>query len=293
MVITILVWYLPKISLLVCMELDLEKYEMPIERGLPSKIYYSAYQEPKSGYKISFEIHGKHHHRINTKINELKDEGYFKPVSIDGCKHPKWVSCVEPLISMIQFYKKQENVKFTELEKYILKKLLDSEAFRKYVSNPEELKNVRGDFNSVYYILEKLDCLAIEYLSSKAICEIGTIIENIKNEDQYDNFIKESLKSSSMNDLIDVISDVKEYHKEVIKKPIPKWFENKKVLEELYQNFNNLKYCIYVPKSLMEKIIGVTELGQMEPVFKALFSEAQEMDSFANYLSNKEKENKT
>lgn len=270
------------------MELDLEKYEMPIERGLPSKIYYSAYEEPKSGYKISFEIHGKPHHRISTKLKELKKEGYFKTVSIKGSKNPKWISSVEPLISIIQFYKKQENIKFTDLDKHILKKLLDSEAFRKYVSNPEQLINVRGDFNSVYYILEKLDCLSIEYLSSKAICDIGAIINNIKNKEQYDNFIKESLESSSMNDLIDVISDLEEYYTEEIKKPIPTWSNNRRVLDQLYQVFNKLIYIFYIPKSLMEKIIGVTEIGQMEPVFKAIFSEAQEMDNFVNYLTNKE-----
>lgn len=273
------------------MNLDLDKYEMPIERGLPSKIYYCAYEEPKSGYKISFEIHGKPHHRIKTKINELKDEGYFKPISIDGNKYPKWISCVEPLISMIQFYKKQENVKFSEFDKYILKKLLDSEAFRKYVSNPQELKNIRGDFNAVEHILQKLDCLAIEYLNSKAMCEFGVLIEGkIKTKEQYDKLIQDKLRFSSRGNFDEVISNMIEYQKKIVGKPIPEWYKNERILQDLFEALNKMIYFFYVPKGLMEKIIGVTELGQMEPIFRGLFSESQEMDRFANYLLTKENE---
>jgi len=272
------------------MDIVLENYLMPVEYGLSSKIYFLAYEKPKSAYEISFEIYDKYHHSIITKINELKEDNFFMPVTIKGKKHPKWLSSIEPLISMIYFIKEKDKVSFTELEKHILAKLLNSEAFRIYTSNKQIYKQIRGDFNSIDFILMKLDCLAIEYLSSKAICEIGIIIDKkIKNKEQYDNFIKESLESSSMEDLIDVISDGKEYYREVKKKPIPKWFENKQVLQELFHVYNKMKHCIYVPKSLMEKIKGVSEFGQMEPVLKKLYNEAYEMDSFVNFLISKGK----
>ena len=211
--------YVPKKEKRVSMDIVLENYLMPVEYGLSSKIYFLAYEKPKSAYEISFEIYDKYHHSIITKINELKEDNFFMPITIKGKKHPKWLSSIEPLISMIYFIKEKDKVSFTELEKHILVKILDSEAFRKFTSNKQIYKQIRGDFNAIDFILMKLDCLAIEYLSSKAICEIGIIIDKkIKNKEQYDNFIKESLESSSMEDLIDVISDGKEYYREVKKK---------------------------------------------------------------------------
>ena len=60
-------------------------------------------------------------------------------------------------------------------------------------------------------------------------------------------------------------------------------------MQLLFETVNKMIYLFYLPKGLMEKIIGITDFGQMEPIFKALFSEAKEMDSFVKFLLKKEK----
>jgi len=79
-----------------------EKIELPIEKGLSSKIYGLAYGEPKSGYELSKDIYGHYHHGVKTKINELAKENYFLEIQIEGQQHPKWLSNVEPLILKIE-----------------------------------------------------------------------------------------------------------------------------------------------------------------------------------------------
>ena len=100
------------------MKSNIEEYITPIEDGLASKIYFLSYEKPKSAYEIAFEIYDRYHHSIIGKIHELKDQGYFNSIKLVGKKHPKWISNVEPLISIIEFklsnvkYKSQQKVKF-------------------------------------------------------------------------------------------------------------------------------------------------------------------------------------
>lgn len=280
--------YAPSKERLVCMNINLEEYLMPIEFGLPAKIYLHAYEKPKSSYEISFEIYDKYHHGINTIIKKLNPEGYFLPVSIEGKKHPKWISSVEPLVSMIEYNKKQQNIVFSDLEKHIIRKVIDSEAFRSISSNQYIYQKIRGDFNAVEFLLIKLDCLAIEYLKSKALCRLGTILDvNIKNIEQYDRFIEKTLTQKPEDNVDNFISNFIEYQTKCKKEPIPPLIDNKKLVSNIMKEYDKLNCCFYVPKTLMDKIKGVSEFGHMATVYDRIIAEAQELDNIVNFVVSK------
>lgn len=282
--------YIPKKGKLVPMKINLEEDLMPVESGLAAEIYLHAYEKPKSSYEISFEIYGHYHHGINTIIKELSNEKYFLPISIEGKKHPKWISSIEPLVSMIEYNKKQENIVFSDLEKHIIRKVIDSEAFRKISSNQYIYQQIRGDFNAVEFLLMKLDCFAIEYLKSKALCRLGTNLDsNIKNIEQYDRFIEKNLNHKPDGNVDDSISNFIEYQTKIKKEPIPALIDNKKLVGKIMKEFDKLNYCFYVPKTLMEKIIGVSEFGQMAAGYDRIISEAQELDNIVDFVVSKEK----
>jgi hypothetical protein len=55
------------------------------------------------------------------------------------------------------------------------------------------------------------------------------------------------------------------------------------------KEFDKLNYCFYVPKTLMEKIIGVSEFGQMAAGYDRIIAEAQELDNIVDFVVSKKK----
>jgi biotin operon repressor len=272
----------------VLMKKEFEKNLMPIEYGLDSKIYYLAYEQAKSGYQISQEIYGYYHYSINKKIKKLKNQGYFLPIQISGKKNPYWISNVKPIIDLIELFKKDEGIYFSDLDKHILHNFMDSEAFRKLATNIEEFNSIRGDFNATDIIMMKLDMFCIEFLNSESLSKIGRIIDNIKTIDQFDTFINESKKSFDKDIFEDVLNSYLDYKQNMLNDPIPKILKDEKEMEDLQKMFvEKMIYFFYFPKKLVEKVIGLTMIGQMEPVLKGIFKEASGIDRFTEYLDSK------
>jgi hypothetical protein len=58
--------------------------------------------------------------------------------------------------------------------------------------------------------------------------------------------------------------------------------------EEIFSFLRRTPRLLFIPSSVMKKIKGISEFGQMEETFKGLIREAQEMDQYANFLYLKE-----
>lgn len=252
---------------------DIEKNLLPIESGLASKIYYLAYEQPKSAYEIAFDIYDKYHHSIINKIHELEEYGFFTPIDIEGKKHPKWLSNVEPLIDMIEFRlkidedKKNQDVELSVLDKHILRRILDCSFFRLMVG---EYFNVefRGGFNAVEHILMQLDYYFSYCLKSKTFRIISTGVEqSINTTENYESLINEFIQDYSIDRFKDTFNELAEFDP---KSPFKDILRNQKKTKETYDVILSSFYMFHIPMSLILKVQGFTIIGKLGPFLSSL-----------------------
>jgi hypothetical protein len=239
---------------------------LPIEVGIPSEIYLSAFSRPKSCYMISHEIHGKDHHRIRTLTKELSKEGYFKPIKIEGKKDPYWLSSVDPLIDKIEEINRKKKIKLTDLDKHILDKILDSSFFRKIIGS--SVINTKGDFNTISQIFMILEQFLMPHTKIKFLVDLGKELDKLKlNPDKYDNDMDEFIDMIRNNeDILDEsLEELKKYN---AKDPLIELLKN----EENKQDFmKEMLIFLYIPNSLIQKIRGISVIGQLDDYFFAPF----------------------
>ncbi|KYK19946.1 hypothetical protein AYK24_04620 [Thermoplasmatales archaeon SG8-52-4] len=259
------------------MKSNVEEYITPIEDDLASKIYFLAYEKPKSAYEISYEIYDKYHHSIIGKIHELKDLGYFNSIKIIGKKHPKWLSNVEPLISIIEFklsnvkYKSQQIVKLNSLDKFILKKILDCSFFRLIVVNCYEVE-FRGGFNAVEHILQQLDYYMTFFLKTKKYQLTSLRIEeSLSTIKEYKEFLDILKKNYTLDDFIKNFNNLK-YFDSLTKttKEFSDILSDKDKTNEVYEIIKSSLCFFLIPTTLMRKIKGITIIGQLEPLLNSV-----------------------
>lgn len=142
-----------------------EVSKLPIERGLAAKVYLLAYEKPKSGYEIAFNIYNHDQHRVRGAIDVLAlayfkssydeaKEFYLLPVKGQDKRSPKWVANPNVILAKIL----EENLLNDE---YALEQILNSAAFKFIVNNslPDDLQNT--DLNALEYIFSLMDLLFI------------------------------------------------------------------------------------------------------------------------------------
>ena len=157
-----------------------KKIVNPLRSGLPSKIYLLAFNGPLSGYKIAQKIYGKKYaptSKIYPWTKKLEERGFIRKVQ-EG-----YVSNVQPLLSEIEGTSTDEKLEFSDLDKYVLNKMVDSKDFRSYVLTTNEKISLRQDIDSVWVISGTLGKLA----SSILICSAWMGIDfNVESKEDFD-----------------------------------------------------------------------------------------------------------
>jgi len=233
-----------------------EIIELPIEKGLPSKIFGLAYEESKSGYELSKEIYGHYHHSVKSTINKLYKENYFLKIPVDGQKHPKWISNIEPLILKIESIVKSKDQDLNDFEKDVLRKRLDNKFFRRLS---------RDDF---YYEFKNGPCNAVDSILGGF--EMGLIVaenisffrdqcKKINTEEEYNNFINQQRKT---------FESYKRKDPEMYSKASSQFDSKEEFLDSMVHSIVSP-----LPQSLLEKCRGISSLGRKFQDIKWLINE--------------------
>ena len=134
----------------------------PLRAGLPSKIYYLAYNGPITGYQISKKIYQTKPlgipptDKIYEWIKKLKEQGILSKTEVE-C-----LSNVEPLLREIEStLKKKYDTDFSSLEKHMTQKILDCREFRTLVGLNFESLPQDQDFDGALEILDLLSFQAM------------------------------------------------------------------------------------------------------------------------------------
>lgn len=131
-------------------------------QGLPSKIYFLAYSEPKSIYKISQEIYniskgfGRPQKLYKYRDLLIKDGGLFKLPSAKD----RWQSTPKPVIKEIIKITKNKNIQLEYFDKTLLTKIISSSFFRTYLKAYPH--NISGEFDGMEMILQIFDLWLIQ-----------------------------------------------------------------------------------------------------------------------------------
>jgi hypothetical protein len=114
-----------------------KKIENPLREGLPSKIYLLAYGEPLTAYEMSKRIYGikppqmgeraqiPPTSKVTNWVKEMKSKGI-----LSENEKRKNFSKSEPLQDEIAKTLKDQNVELSDLERYMINAILDSQEFR-------------------------------------------------------------------------------------------------------------------------------------------------------------------
>ena len=112
---------------------------LPIEKGLASKIYGLAFQDPQSSYNLAKQI-GTQPHHVNAKIKELYKQKYLLKIENKEWRWPRWRANPDALIKKIEQIKQQEHITLTELDTQVL-----SERFNNYLFRTLSCQSFQGE----------------------------------------------------------------------------------------------------------------------------------------------------
>ena len=261
----------------------------PLRAGLPSKIYYLAYNGPITGYEIAKKIYGIKPPAIPPTaktyewIKKLKDQRILSETE-HGC-----VSNVEPLLNEIELtLKKKDNSDFSTFEKHITRRILDCREFRASIGkfNLEKSFHQNQDFDSASAIMEFLSFQAMRIISS------GVYKHEAKNQKEFDKFFDiaitlihdpEFQKELQEVDLLKAIKDPKQL------------IETKKRISEMknypLSDIDSLGIFLAVPNTTLEKLCKLNKYYETiayltsNPIYFKTFQEfAQKL-----YIQRREK----
>ena len=132
----------------------------PLREGLPSKIYLLAYNGPVSGYEVAQKIQGLKHGKVPQTskvygwIKEMKKKGLLRDSQGGG-----YLSNVEPLVKEIsQVLTENNDIVLSDLECYMIGKILDEDSFRNLVefSYYHKKSFFKGEVDATHEIMEVL-----------------------------------------------------------------------------------------------------------------------------------------
>ena len=165
--------------------------KLPIEKGLASKIYGLAYNEPVSGYQLAKEI-GTQPHHVNDKIKQLHKDGHLIKISNPNWRWSKWRANVNPLVKKIVSIKKDKKINLTKLDQEVLFDHLSSKYFRQLICNDIKYQLKKGNtVDSVEEILSGFEMFTLFMVQNRDYVEKCL---KITNREQYEKEILEARK---------------------------------------------------------------------------------------------------
>lgn len=110
-----------------------KKIENPLVTGLPAKIYFLSYVDPQSGYSLAKKIYGfPRTDKIYKWTKQMIGDDYLKQIKGKG-RRTKFQAITKPLLHQIKKVLDKHIIHLTNEEEKILKNLLDSNEFKKYI----------------------------------------------------------------------------------------------------------------------------------------------------------------
>jgi len=192
----------------------------PLREGLSSKIYLLAYNGPITGYRIAEKINGK---SAGSVPQTAKIYGVAKKLLGSALKKTEegYISLSEPVLHNIEWFFFDRNIDFSELESYMLGKVLDDEYFRRQVERSffYQKNFFKSDVDAIRQITEVLGIEAM-YAS---IFDVGKQDVKFKKEfdafwDEYKNpltveplSIKDKLQDETL-ELLNVLENDRDWH---------------------------------------------------------------------------------
>jgi len=234
--------------------------KLPIEKGVPAKLYILAYEKPKSKYRLSMDLYGAERKHAKDTVTKLAEGGYLIPVENEEWQDPKWIANTKPIVKEIQRRKEKDRDPLTDRELEIIDEIISADQFRKYVGS-----NISEDFaqkriNGLEAIIIVLDLYMILVDDYRDMDRNGMILHDEEIEKDKETFLKM-------------------YKKELKNmKSIPPWLKrSSESFGAIYYDADNYEK---IPDQLIEKIKGISKAGKM-------FLKAME---YAEILSNAAKE---
>ena len=270
--------------------------KLSIEKGLASKIYGLAYNEPVSGYQLAKEI-GTQPHHVNDKIKQLHKDGYLIKISNNNWRWPKWRANVRPLVKKIVNIKKDKKINLTKLDQEVLYDRLSSKYFRQLICNNikyqlreentiDSVEEILSGFEMFTLFMEQnrdyvQKCLKItnrkqykkEILEARKRVDdlllrinVKIFSDNISDEDIikiYNVFKKENMMTISLEEFKSRIQQVRDSKQLSFVKPktlkdIKKRLGSTKNFYDLFIN----SFITPMPKNLLINYRGISSFGR-------------------------------
>jgi hypothetical protein len=227
------------------------------KQGSPSKLYYLAYSEPKSIYKISKEIYGKPQPQKLYKYKDMMVKENTIMLEKKSAKS-KWISTSKPILKEIEEILSEKTLKLDSFEKKVIKNLIESPSFRLYVKS---LKiDSSNEINAVREIIQVFDLFLIQTLSFRM--NPKTIQHAKRRNMQLPWFTTTSEAKKAYAKYQQKIKDgdiSKNEIKYTSKEQIKDFFNHNSVSDTLInQNFKSIDheaYSAFLSTELMEKLL--------------------------------------
>lgn len=234
------------------------------------KVYLATFSKPRFVSEIGKIIYGveeKTYPKLMGKFGAIEkclDLGWIKKVNLSdtgepGFKKRKYYQAqVSPLIKELK-----SRISLNDFEEYTLRNLMKSDTFRNIFGSLSIDYNENVNANQIFLML---DYLGLVYMKTIFPSELGRFLEsNIQTRNQYDEFIHET-KDLLNSDEIDIKKKLMDINKSNLFNPLIELLKDKKH----YQDFKkDVVYFIIAPKSLYEKLQGITWLGELDSSFFA------------------------
>ncbi len=249
--------YIQKYWILVYMSKNRENAE---------KVWFNAYIYPGkyNMYQINKEIFGGVNNSAYRAIKKEKfiEKGYLRrvPDRRGGREEKILYANIDPIMSIIE-----KRVSINDLEKYMLSKILNSDAFRNLMA--ESVKQMELGFkeNILYsfdHILLCLSFFAIIHLKNKFLRKVGSFIDNnIKTNKQYDTLV------NKFSNVLDNYSDnvIRDLDKSnFLPSILMKFLKDKTHRDDLYRD---LPVLFVTSTNLMKKLNEISYIGRLDELF--------------------------
>lgn len=186
-----------------------KEIQNPLMEGLPSKVYLNAFSIPKSRYQIAREIYNipkgqiPPTAKVSNVVRDLLGEKYGRKYLIET---PDGVlSDADPLVAEIDKNLNIQKVKLTDSKRTELATFLNSDSFRKFVSQYKTKICDDGDVNAYHILTDILGFI----ISTKNMLRDVTDNKDfeelmyIVNPKDYLKLIEESRKIQLSDDLLE------------------------------------------------------------------------------------------
>ena len=266
--------------------------------NLDEKIYFICFvKNPSFPKEIARLLYGEDstkkdvsYSNITVKTNQLEREGNlgYLPDYKPSCKKGQKI---DGRIGQRKYYRARidpfifafkNQIDLTDIEEYILRRILDSKTFRNYITTLMNAMKIsfKDDICTRYnLIFTTLDLFAILHMKLKILTSIGLFIDDIvKTVDQYDILVK-LLSELPLGDFDDAVSEAR------TNKLFDPIFEDFLKNEQYKNDFKeDSSVLLFASGSLMKKLKGISFLGKLDDFFFApLYEGIEELEKIPDF----------